>query len=60
MFNEVIVVNIREKREATSEEVKELIEDGQLFVNRYLHNDHVFIDLNRESQSKFTLRDEEL
>lgn len=62
MFNEVTVLNVQEKRPATPDEIKQLIEAGSLFINYYIHfNDtlddagKVFIDLKDKAVGKFTI-----
>ena len=57
MFNEVIVLNVQEKRPATADEIGELIADGLLFVNYHLDDTgKAFVDLEYGAMDKFKIQ----
>lgn len=54
---DISVVNVQERRLATIDEIKELIDSGLLFINYYIDDvGKVFIDLESNTVGKFALR----
>ena len=58
---DISVVNVQEKRLATIDEIKELIDSGLLFINYYIDDvGKAFLDLDSDAVGKFVLRYEEV